>query len=370
MPSRPTTTLPIKIGDEVFHLTSDDDYLLSMRGSFEPQTVELFRTLVRAGDVAVDIGANVGCTSLLLSGIASKVISFEPSPSTFDLLSRNVAASGRQNIALVNAGLGETDASASIAFNPINRSGGFVSSAPVADHVCEDIKIANGDAQLRAEAAVDFVKIDVEGFELSVLRGLAGTIARHRPVITLELNHWCLNAFQRMSVPDFFDALRAQFPFLYAVGPAGAKDLHDPQAAYHVMHEHITKFEYSALVCTFDEARIEPFMARYVRNPPKYTPPVPDHVIVERLTAAVRVRDAEIERLTSQVKQLDARGKELEGRGKELEGRIEELARAIEKITTDAESEQRRLRGELDAMHRSHSWRVTAPLRAVRRIVS
>lgn len=51
---------------------------------------------------------------------------------------------------------------------------------------------------------IDFIKIDVEGFERHVLRGATKTLSSNRPVCVLELNHWCLNAFQRTSVPEFF----------------------------------------------------------------------------------------------------------------------------------------------------------------------
>lgn len=214
MTERAEKTLPVLIGDRTFQVTSDDIYLDNLNGVFEPESVTLFRTLVQPDALALDIGANIGCTGLLLSTLARKVICFEPSPSTFALLRKNIAAGTSGNVEVVNAGLGRADANHEIVFHPSNRSGGFVTDQHLPGHTVEPIKILQGDSYILAaqlEQPVGFIKIDVEGFELDVIAGLAETIATHKPVVTLELNHWCLNAFRRMSVPDFLDALRAAF---------------------------------------------------------------------------------------------------------------------------------------------------------------
>lgn len=62
--------------------------------------VQLFRALIDSSDTVVDIGANIGLTSILFSGLASNVFSFEPSPSTYNILSENISkadAKKRQN---------------------------------------------------------------------------------------------------------------------------------------------------------------------------------------------------------------------------------------------------------------------------------
>ncbi|WP_426391982.1 FkbM family methyltransferase [Variovorax sp. R-27] len=351
--------MPVRIGDRTFQVTSDDEYLGNLNGTFEPATVELFHTLVRPNDVALDIGANIGCTALLLSQLASKTICFEPSPSTYALLQSNVENAGAANVVLVNAGLGAEAADLSIVFSPTNRSGGFVSDKPLEGHAMESIKIVHGDEYLKAAlpgTKVDFVKIDVEGYELHVLDGLAETLVRDRPVVTLELNHWCLNAFQRMSVPDFFDGLRAKFPVLYALGKRGARDLHSPANSYFVMHEHIVKFDYPVIVGAFHESQLEVFLDRYVRNPPAYEEPVPAEVRIVELQAAL-----------SQTEQVLAA--ELVTRAREQAVAFT-LARDAEARQRDAEERRQQLQATIDALHASHSWKVTAPLRAMRDLLN
>ncbi len=253
-----------KINGKPYSISSDDDYLDHVEGEFEPEMVSLFKSLIQPTDTVLDIGANIGCTSLLFGDLARKVYSFEPSPTTHRWLVQNVRMAKLNNVEPINLGLGKDAGTFELTFAPNNRSGGFVSNLTNASegHQVEQITIAKGDDFIREQqiAKVDFIKIDVEGFEQSVIEGLAETIAREQPIVALELNHWCLNAFQRTSVPDFFDFLRSVFPYLYAVDmrytsnlrdrlqrellpflydKKDAKNLHDQNAAYHVMYRHI-----------------------------------------------------------------------------------------------------------------------------------
>lgn len=250
-----------RIGARQYQVTSDDNYLDHVQGEFEPDMVRLFSLLLRPGDCVLDIGANIGCTSLLFSQSARQVYSFEPSPTTFRLLQKNLADAGTSNVVAANLGLGKSEGEFELTFAPDNRSGGFVSNliSASAGHTVEKIRIVAGDAYLREAGIdqVDFIKIDVEGFEQNVIEGLAGTIGRCRPVVVLELNHWCLNVFQRTSVPDFFDFLRGVFPCLYAVDRAEVRNLHDIDDAYYVMYQHVANnFRFPNLVGAFEPSRV------------------------------------------------------------------------------------------------------------------
>ncbi len=264
--------LAVDIGGRSFVLESDDRYLDSLKDGFEPDTVALFRTLATGADVVLDVGANIGCTTLLFSGLARRVLSFEPSPSTFGFLRANVERAGCANVSLFNAGLGDQAGQAPLTFSPTNRSGGFVSTGVTAsaDLRTESVAIHRLDDVVEAEqpGRIDVVKIDVEGFEGHVLRGAARTLDAHRPVVVLEVNHWCLNAFQRTSIPDFFDQMRATFPVLLALDGAGYLDLHEPGDNYTVMHQHITRRRFQNLLGAFDEARLAAFRADYTHGFP------------------------------------------------------------------------------------------------------
>jgi FkbM family methyltransferase len=255
----------VRIGDDTFSMTSDDKYLEGLRNGFEPHMVSLFKTLVRPNDYVLDIGANIGCTALLFGKMAKMVHAFEPSPTTYSYLLKNVRSSGLANIETKNFGLGSQRGDTQLTFARSNRAGGFVSNQTKASagHVTEPIHLEKVDDL--SIPRVDFIKIDVEGFEKYVLQGAEVTLVRDQPVVALELNHWCLNAFQRTSVPDFLDFLRSIFPILLAVEGNTYRDLHDESDSYLVMYHHIIQFKYANIVAGFSEDRLRNFRASYSR---------------------------------------------------------------------------------------------------------
>lgn len=256
----------VDIGGTEYTIESDDDYLAKMGPTFEPETVRLFQTL--ASGTVLDIGANIGCTALLFSHLADQVHAFEPSPSTYELLRKNVGVA--TNVFTHNVGIGDVPGESELTFARNNRSGGFVSDKTSAStgHVIEKIFIHTLDdtVQRLKLTDVDFIKIDVEGFEGHVIKGAQKTLSSYRPVVALELNHWCLNAFQRTSVPEFFDYLRSVFPLLYAVQGNGYMDLHDPSESYIVMYWHILHMKYLTLVGAFHDGELEKFNLAYVHG--------------------------------------------------------------------------------------------------------
>ncbi len=260
----------VDIGGKKYLITSDDDYLENIRRGFEPEMVRLFRNVASGSGVILDVGANIGCTALLFGELAKAVYAFEPSRTTYAFLERNISRSGHGNVFVQNIGLGSEPGEYPLTFAPSNRAGGFVSNQTRASagHTVETITIRRLDDVVESLSLpkVDFIKIDVEGFEGHVLRGAARTLAAHRPTVVLELNHWCLNAFQRTSVPDFLDFLRSLFPVLLAVDGSNYLDLHDENDSYVVMYHHILHMRFPNILAACDESRLDKFRASYLHG--------------------------------------------------------------------------------------------------------
>nr|VFK56567.1 MAG: methyltransferase, FkbM family [Candidatus Kentron sp. TC] len=224
--------------------------------------VRLFRALIAPDDVVADIGANIGLTAILFSALAKHVHAFEPSPSTFEILDGNLARAGATNAEAINLGLGDKTESQTITFAKNNRSGGYVSSKirPEAGHITEKIRIETLDGYFADKQLIpNFLKIDVEGFERNVLEGGTEFLRKYKPIVVLEMNHFCLDVLQRITIPDFLDFLRSIFPNLYAVDTDNVTivDLHVPDDAYFVMHEHVVQHRFPNLVGAFSR-EIEP----------------------------------------------------------------------------------------------------------------
>ncbi len=257
----------IEIGSKKYVISSDDSYLDYIGNGFEPEMVVLFGVLASRDDVVLDVGANIGCTAILFGELCRSVCAFEPSFTTFAFLEKNVANSGLRNVILRNIGLGEDAGEYTLISHPSNRSGSFVSNRVQASpgHTLEKIVIRRLDDTVESMnlPKIDLIKIDVEGFEGHVLRGATRTLSSCRPLVVLELNHWCLNAFQRVSIPDFLDFLRSRFPILLAVDGSSYLNLHDAGESYIVMYHHILQMRFPNIVAAFDEVRLSRFRDSY-----------------------------------------------------------------------------------------------------------
>lgn len=137
--------------------------------------------------VALDVGANLGNHSLYLSQHYETVVSFEPNPTLFTLLSANASLAG--NIVALPFGLSDKAGSASLQFISDYNSG-EASVAPkksLQSSKLVDIELKRLDdiADLPGER-IGLIKIDVENLEINVLKGARRTIERDKPVIFFE----------------------------------------------------------------------------------------------------------------------------------------------------------------------------------------
>jgi FkbM family methyltransferase len=150
--------------------------------------------LVKQGAVCFDIGAHIGYYSLLLAaavGAEGQVFSYEPVPQTFSLLSRNVSRNFARNVTTNQSALGDFEGNVQMACGgelPLGWS-------RVREHGALEVPCTTIDAEVSRLrlTRVDFIKIDVEGYEPHVLEGSKNTIARLRPAVMFEVNASALN---------------------------------------------------------------------------------------------------------------------------------------------------------------------------------
>ena len=152
----------------------------------EEKEFDILRDIVQPNDWVVDIGANVGHYTLLLSSLVGKkgrVIAFEPIVQTFDLLSSNVQRAALGNITLINAAV--TNKAGPVGF--VIPSGNLYQSHMTTeggDFVIMGYPLRNF---LPQDFRVNFLKIDAEGCDVQIVKECADIISRDRPVVMIEV---------------------------------------------------------------------------------------------------------------------------------------------------------------------------------------
>jgi len=149
----------------------------------------MIHDLLAPGDWAVDVGANVGHYTKAFSdrvGPSGRVLAFEPIPETFALLTANTERFRYRNVTLLNAAVSDTAAVVGMTVPGATKGRPNYYQAHLVDagHGL-DVLTLSVDA-LRLPSRVALVKIDAEGHEIAVLRGMAELIRAHRPTLVIE----------------------------------------------------------------------------------------------------------------------------------------------------------------------------------------
>lgn len=159
----------------------------------------LIQLLKEGGDVFVDIGANVGLYSLLSAQTFNKVVSFEPSSANFSKLNSNVKLNNYQDkISCYEVAISNTNAVKNLYNNPLNSGGSSLSSF-TGSNMFDSYPEYNWDFAevetktldhflLNVKGSIDFIKIDIEGFELEAIIGAKKIIAKHNSIIYAEVS--------------------------------------------------------------------------------------------------------------------------------------------------------------------------------------
>ena len=166
--------------------------------------------LVRKGDVAIDIGANLGYYTRPLAdivGVEGTVYAVEPVPVIFSVLERNVR--GCKNVHLLNYALGKEECDVEMANDSVAEVGyfgtgrNFVSEGALSKSAVRfTARMRRGSDLFGGLERIDFIKCDIEGYERVVMPELRTLIERHHPTVLIETDgetrHEIIEMFSEM----------------------------------------------------------------------------------------------------------------------------------------------------------------------------
>ncbi|HLL16136.1 MAG TPA: FkbM family methyltransferase [Pyrinomonadaceae bacterium] len=172
-------------GHKMF-LDAADSLSLSVNGAYEPFETELMHSLVKPGDTVLDIGANIGYYTLILArlvGERGKVYAFEPDPTNYELLKRNIALNGYKNVVPVMKATSNKNGTLRLYLCRDNKAMHRVYDSQYCDGFIEIEAVRLDDYFAGREEKIDFIKIDIEGAEYAALEGMATLLGKSRRAI-------------------------------------------------------------------------------------------------------------------------------------------------------------------------------------------
>jgi FkbM family methyltransferase len=185
-------------------------------GRYDYEEIELLCHLLRPGDQVCDVGGNIGFYAVPLASrlqhIGGHLHAFEPVRSNFARLEENIAINGLQACAIAyQYALSSLDGIAEITLREDFLAGSGTGNAAIVFSESDRIRYSVEQITLRRLDdmgeemhldRLDLIKLDIEGHEDEFLRGGASIIARHLPIIFMEVN----KAFYKWRQVDLWKA--------------------------------------------------------------------------------------------------------------------------------------------------------------------
>lgn len=202
---------PKKMGPMILH-TNDDlqiridpsidngvELCLYQTGTYEKGVLDFISNHYTGKGAFVDIGANIGLMTIYVGKKFPKAIchAFEAHPKTVELLKENVGLNHISNIEIHAFGLGDTTTTLKIHDNlSINRGGAsFVINQDGDEGYDVPVKKLDDIVDWK----IEMIKLDVEGFEMPVLKGAIESIEKNRPTLIIEVSENRTNAYDSSS---------------------------------------------------------------------------------------------------------------------------------------------------------------------------
>jgi FkbM family methyltransferase len=161
--------------------------------------ISFFKQFVKEGDLAIDVGANIGDTTVLIAlctGPTGLTIGFDPNPFPFKILEKNASLNqGKLNIVPVNCAITPQDeefylvsSEASFSNAGISKSRDSKHGKFVYPHMIKGVNL-QGFLEENHQAWLpkfSFIKVDAEGYDKEIIKSIRGLISKYKPIVIAE----------------------------------------------------------------------------------------------------------------------------------------------------------------------------------------
>lgn len=217
----------VRIGDATTILNPDDPVISGALffGVYEKGETAFVQRTLQPGMTVLDIGANVGYYTALATravGPSGRVIALEPDPQSYEYLEQTIAANEVGNVNAFQYAAADHEAKMPLHISKDNRGDNrLYEPDPKWPKITVTARPADDVLKESGIDSVDFIKIDVQGFEASVIDGLQNTLAQSKK-LTLLAEFWPKGLSDAGSDPkEFLERLRDHGLQLHELTPKG-----------------------------------------------------------------------------------------------------------------------------------------------------
>jgi FkbM family methyltransferase len=213
------------------------DWRLFFFGEYEPEIDRLVLSHLHDGDIAIDVGANIGvhtCTMARAVG-PGRVLALEPHPDLFRRLNANLARNMIENVTILSQAALTEIREVELHLAPRESANpGMSSLLALGDWPSVKVEGTTLDAAVDSAGLprVDLIKADVEGYEGAVLAGAQSVLARFQPLLVFEFDraYWAEAGYSLESVLE--DLKDKGYEHFFEVAPTGLIPVSDNVPAF------------------------------------------------------------------------------------------------------------------------------------------
>lgn len=187
-------------------------------GWWETDNLSIIKRFVDKSSVCLDIGANIGSLTIPMSECAKKVYAFEAGPDIYGMLKSNIVANDIKNVEVLNLAVSNKKDVVYFHHNKGNVGGSYVTTNTDV-YTTTAVDAIRLDTWAKQELQrLDFIKCDIEAFEVKFLKGARQTLKKYKPVMLIEFNPIAFtNNKSDDSIEDLWNELNSLYEYIYVV---------------------------------------------------------------------------------------------------------------------------------------------------------